>query len=71
MGAAPDLHHVGVAIDDLDALDRNMEQVGDHLGEAGFVPLARRLRADHHIDAPFRQHREAGLLVGRPIEDST
>ncbi len=66
MGATPDLHHIGVAVDDLDGLDRDLEQIGDHLRKARLVPLPARLRADHHIDAPFRQDREPRLLVGGP-----
>ena len=33
-------------------LDRQAQQIGDHLREAGLVTLARRLRADHHVTRP-------------------
>ena len=51
MGPAADPHHVGVAEDDVDLLDRHGEQIGYHLGEARLMALPGRLGADHHIDA--------------------
>ena len=71
MRAAADADDVGVADDDVDGLDRQVQQVGDHLREAGLVALAARLRADHHVDAALRLHRDLGALLGAPIEDST
>src|SRR5262249_32724197 len=65
MRAAADLHHVGVAEDDVDALDRHVDEVGDDLGEARLVALAARLGADHHVDAALRTYADACLLVGR------
>ena len=53
MRAAADPHHVGVAEDDLHALDRHAQQVGDDLREARLVALAARLRADDDVDASF------------------
>ncbi len=50
MRAAADAHHVGVAENDAHAVSRHVKQVGDHLGETGFVALPGRLRADDHID---------------------
>ena len=72
MRAAADLHHVGVAENDVHALDRNMQQVGDHLRKARLVALAARLRADDHIDVPFAARTlMRACSLGAPIEDST
>ena len=65
MRAAADLHHVGVAEDDLHLLDRHVEQVGHDLREARLVPLPARLGADHHVDAALRAHVDLRLLLGR------
>ena len=63
MRAAADLHHVGVAEDDLHRFDRHVQEVGDDLREARLVALAARLRADHDVDTALRPHRDARLLV--------
>ena len=65
MRAAAGAHHVGVAHDDADAFDRHVQQVRDHLREAGLVALAGRLGADDDVDAAFRLDGDAGLLLGR------
>ena len=65
MRAAAGTHHVGVAHDDVDALDRHMQQVGGDLGKARLVPLAARLRADHDIDLAFGAHLDVGALARR------
>ncbi len=39
------------------------KQVGHHLGEAGLVALAGRLRADREFDLAFRLHRDLDALV--------
>ena len=65
MRAAADLHHVGVAEDDLHAFHRHVQQIGHDLREAGLMALAARLRADDDVDASFRTHGDPRLLVGR------
>src|SRR5262245_36531007 len=65
MRAAADLHHVGVAEDDVHALDRHMKQVGYDLRKTRLVALAARLRADDDVHASLRPHGDARLLVGR------
>ena len=64
MRAAADADDVGVAHDDVDALDRHAKQLRRYLGEAGLVPLPGRLRADHDID-PALGHRDLGALARR------
>src|ERR1700683_911478 len=46
---------VGVALDDLDSLQRHIEILRNHLGIGGFMPLAVRLCAD--------QYREITVLL--------
>ena len=52
MGAAADLHDVGVADDDVDDVDGQAEQIGRDLREARLVALPARLRADHDVTRP-------------------
>ena len=56
---------VGVAEDDPDPFEGDLEDLGDHLGEAGLVPLARSLGADDRFDPAFRLHGDIGAFVGR------
>ena len=51
MRAAADADDVGVAEHDGHLVDRHLDEVGHHLGEAGLVALAARLGADDDIDA--------------------
>ena len=44
----------GVAVHDLDLVDRHAELVDDQLGEGGLVPLAVAVRAGEHRDAAGR-----------------
>ena len=72
----PTFTTVGIAVNDVHALVRNVKQIGDHLGEARLVALPVRLRADHGIDAGrpgriLRPHLERACSFGAPIEDST
>ena len=46
----------GVAVHDVDVLDRQAEAVGDHLRERGLVALAVRVRAGEHRHAAGRVH---------------
>ena len=61
-----DADQVGVAHDDADHRDRHVEQVRDHLGEAGFMALAAGLGADDHLHHPFGLDGDLGALLGRP-----
>ena len=45
VGAHAERHRAGVAVDDLDLLDRHAELVGDDLGEGRLVALAVAVRA--------------------------
>src|SRR5712675_2380388 len=69
MRAAADRDAVGVAGDQLDAVDRHAEPFGDQLREAGLVALALRRGADHNLDGAahraIRLHRDLGLLARR------
>ncbi len=50
VGAHAHLHLVGVAVDDVDAVDRHAEAVGDQLGEGGFMPLPVAVRPGQNLD---------------------
>src|SRR5689334_5773798 len=65
MCAAPRLHHVGVAKKYVYGFDRDANEIGNHLREAGFVALARRLGTDHNLDAIVRTHLDSGLFFRR------
>ena len=65
MRSAAHLHHVGVTEDDLHALNRHAEKIGNDLGEARLVTLSARLRADDDFHPPLRAHRDPCLLVRR------
>ena len=69
MRTAAALHDRGVAGDDLDALERHVEQIGRDLREHGLVALAARLRAgdEFNFAAAVRMalHGQRDALVGR------
>ena len=50
VGAHAEQDLAGVAVDDVDVLQRDAELVGDHLGKGGFVALAVAVRAGEHRD---------------------
>ncbi|MCY1306023.1 hypothetical protein D9M70_558550 [compost metagenome] len=50
VGAHAHLHLVGIAMHDVDAVNRNAEAVGDELGKGGLVALAVAVRAGQHLD---------------------
>ena len=50
----------GVAVQDLDVLERHAELVGDDLAPRRLVALAVRGRAGDHLDLAGRQHPDAG-----------
>ena len=54
IGAHAHLHLVGVAMDDVDAVDGHAEPVGDELRECGLVALAMTMRTGHHLDGADR-----------------
>ena len=54
MRAAADRHDVGVALHELDLLERHAEPLADALREARLVPLPARQRADRDLDLAFR-----------------
>ena len=51
---------VGVAVHDLDLLDRHAEPVGDELGKGRLVALTVRMRAGQHRDAAGWMHPHLG-----------
>src|SRR5690242_8560801 len=65
MRAAAGLHNVGVAENDTHALDRDSDQVRDHLCETRFVALPCRLGADDNVNPASGQDVDAGLLLRR------
>ena len=64
MGSSAHLHHIGVADNNLHAIEGHVEEVGDDLGKTRFVALAARLRADDDVHASLRLHRDPRLLIG-------
>ncbi len=66
MRPAANLHDGGIAVNDFDLFIGDVEQIGDHLREAGLVALPVRLRADHSIDNAVRTHLDLRLLLRRP-----
>ena len=66
MGAAADRDDIGVALDQVDAIERHAEPFRDALREAGAMALAARQRADRHVDAAFRRDRHLAPLARRP-----
>src|SRR6185437_14477817 len=66
MAAAADRNDVGVALDELDALERDAEPFGDALREARLVSLAARQCADHDIDAALARDRDPRIFARRP-----
>ena len=62
MRAAADRHDVGVALDQLDAVDIDAEPFADALREARLVALAAGQRADRDIDAALRLHVDLGRI---------
>ena len=63
VGAHAEGDLVGVAVDDLDALDRDAEPVGDELGEGRLVPLAVAVRSGEDRDAAGRMDPDLGAFV--------
>src|SRR5207253_7140756 len=63
--AAARAHHIGIAGNDAHALDRDAEELSNDLREAGLMPLAARLRADHHAHAALGKHGDLGALLRR------
>ena len=63
--AAARAHHVGVADNHGHAFHRHGEELSDHLSEAGLMPLAARLGADHHAHAALGKHGDLGALLRR------
>ena len=53
---------LGVAVEDLDVLERHAEAVGDDLAERRLVALAVRARAGDHLDLAGRQHPDGRVL---------
>ena len=68
MGAAADRNDIGVALDQVDAIERHAEPFSDALGEAGLMALAARQRADRDIDPAFGQDRHLGPFTRRAGE---
>src|SRR5262249_54968447 len=64
MRAAAFRDAVGVALDQLDAVERNAQPLDQELREAGLVALAARERADHGLDAAVGPDRDLGALGG-------
>ena len=52
----------GVAVDDLDRLERHAEMVGDELREGRLVPLTVRVRPGQHCNAAGRVHADRRQL---------
>ena len=48
VGAHPERHLIGIAVDDVDVLDRDAQLIGHHLRESGLVPLAVAVAAHEH-----------------------
>ena len=65
MRAAAGAHHVGVAHDDADALERDLQQIRHDLREARLMALPGRLGADDDVDAALGLDGDARLFLGR------
>ena len=63
MRAAAFLDDVGVALDDIDVVERHAEPLGHALREGGLVALPARQRADHDVDLAARLHGDIGALA--------
>src|SRR6516164_7377447 len=63
IGAHAEGDLVGVAMDDLDALDRNAQPVCDELGEGGLVALAMTVRSGQDRHTAGRMNTERSTLV--------
>jgi hypothetical protein len=56
---------VGVAEDHIDGIDRDAEQIGCDLREAGFMALPAGLHAGDKFDTPLHRDRDFGALQRR------
>src|SRR5271169_1074582 len=63
MRAAALLDDIGVALDDVNVVERYTEPLRHALGKGGLVALPAGERADHDIDAPLRVHGDVGALA--------
>src|SRR5439155_26173851 len=63
--AAAAARHVGVAGDEAHLRELDAEPLDEELGEARLVPLARRERADHHVDPAVGPYGDLGALARR------
>src|SRR5262249_19667577 len=64
----PKGHTLGIALDDVNALDGDTEDTRRNLGEAGGVALTRALRATEHCRIAIGVHDDAGAFVPRSPE---
>ena len=63
VAAHPERHLAGVAVDDVDVVDRNLQFVGDDLRERRLVALAVRMRAGEDRHLPGRMDADVRALV--------
>ena len=56
-------HSCRIALHEVEGINRQTEQSGEHLREGGFVALAIRLGAHRHAHAAVRQERQPRILV--------
>ncbi len=63
VGSHAERNAAGVAMDDVDVLDRNAETPGDELRERRLVTLTVTVRAGEHADAAGRMHAHLARLV--------
>src|SRR5829696_6106004 len=61
--AAAGRHSCRIALHELERINRQTEQSGEHLREGGFVALAIRLGAHRHAHAAVGQERQPRILV--------
>src|SRR5262245_38926923 len=66
MGSAADGADVGIALDQVHAIEGDAEPIRDELCEARAVPLSARQGSDRHVDTAFGQHRDLRPFPRRP-----
>src|SRR5204862_3484528 len=64
MAAPADARDVGIAGEQAHLRKLDTEPLDEELGEARLVPLARRERADDHVDPAVGPHGDLGALSG-------